>query len=292
MKSHEDNVYNGVYPVYVNPIRPSALTMNSQSIEQPISTNNNISIFFNDRQSNNPFSPNIESRFCPTANYPLDFYSMNELIDWHKKNMREGTIYFYIIFGLLFLIGLILLFIGIFHLTCSAYSYDCSSAYLVCLILGVILMEFDIAFVLICLGANYYMKQQFEDVNFSNNGQQPVVWRLYGEQWVQYLNYIHGPNRIWTEIGPLSSFSYRRSTYERLMNRQYGQIILHENGLIIDELHFVSFQQFTLQRVEILYIDQHPQIIGLRIHTHQQTGRTWSNCYFDYFQIVFLYYTL
>ncbi|CAF1516911.1 unnamed protein product [Adineta steineri] len=282
MKSNEDNVYNGVYPVYVDPIRPSAFTRNFQSNEQPICTNNNTSIFFNDRQSNNPFSPNIESTFSPTAN-PLDFYLINELINWHNRSLRKEMMYFYIAFGILLLIGLILLFTGILHLTCSTYSYDCSSVYLVYLILGVILVSIGIMFALTCLCADCYTKQQVEDVNFSINGQQPVVWRLDGEQWVRYLNYIHGPNRIWKEIGPLLSFSSRRSTYERLMNRLYGQIILHENGLIIDELHFVSFRQFTLQRVEILYIDQHPRIIGLRIHTHQQTGKTWSNCYFDLF---------
>ncbi|CAF3978875.1 unnamed protein product [Adineta steineri] len=80
------------------------------------------------------------------------------------------------------------------------------------------------------------------------NGQQPVVCRLDGEQWVRYLNYTHDPNRIWTEKTRFSSFCCRRSTYERLMNRQYGHIILHENVLIIDELYFISFREYTLQK--------------------------------------------
>ncbi|CAF1127847.1 unnamed protein product [Adineta steineri] len=124
-------------------------------------------------------------------------------------------------------------------------------------------------------------------VNYSQdshvNGQQPVVWRLDGEQWVRYLNYIHGPNRIWTEKSQVTSFYCRRSTYERLMNRQYGHIILHENGLIIDELYFVSFRQYKLRSVQVLYIDQHPQIRGLRIHTYLVRGDASRKCYFDLF---------
>ncbi|CAF3513076.1 unnamed protein product [Adineta steineri] len=284
MKSNEDNVYNGVYPVYVDPIRPSTFTRNFQSNEQPISTNNDTSIFFNDRQSNNPFSSNIESRFSPTANYPLDFHSINELINWHKKIIRKGMMYFYIVFGILFLIGLVLLIIGIFRSTCSTYSYDCSSAYLVYLIFGGILMGTGIMYLLIGLCFDFCcIEQQFEDVNFSVNGQQPVVWRLYGKQWIRYLNYMYGPSPMWREADSLSCFCCRRSTYERLKNRQYGQIILHENGLIIDELYFVSFRDHTLQGVEILYIDQERQIIGLRIRTYLQTGKSSRNCYFDLF---------
>ncbi|CAF1000926.1 unnamed protein product [Adineta steineri] len=258
--------------------------MNLQSNEQPTFTNNDTSIYFNNKQSNNLLSSNIESRFSPTANHALDSHSINELIDLHKKRLRERMMYFYIVSGIFFLIGLVLLIIGLVLPKCSTYSYNCSSADLLYLLFGGSLMGNGIIFVLVGHYVNYYgTKQQFEDINFSVNTQQPVLWRLDGEQWVRYLNYIHGPNRIWIEIDPLSCFCCRRSTYERLMNRQYGQIILHENGLIIDKLYFVSFRQHTLESVQILYIDQHPQIIGLRIHTYLQNGRTGSTCYFDLF---------
>ncbi|CAF3999414.1 unnamed protein product [Adineta steineri] len=183
--------------------------MNLQSNEKPIFINNDLSMCFNDKQSNNLLSPNIESRINPTANYSVDFNSINELIDLHKKRKRTQTII---------------------------------------------------------------------------NGQQPVLWRLDGEQWARYLNYIYGPNRIWTERSSSSSFfCCRRSTYERLMNRQHGHIILHEKGLIIDELYFVSFRDYTLQDVKILYIDANSKIIGLRIHTYFQDGKYNHYCYYDLF---------
>ncbi|CAF3709402.1 unnamed protein product [Adineta steineri] len=257
--------------------------MNFQSNEQPTFTNNDTSIYFNDKQSNNLLSSNIESRFSPTVNHALDSHSINELIDLHKKRLRERMMYFYIVSGILFLIGLVLLIIGLDLPKCSTYSYNCSSADLY-LLFGGMLMGLGIMYLLIGLCFDCCcIEQKFEDIDFSVNAQQPVLWRLDGEQWVRYLNYIHGPNRIWIEIGPLSCFCCRRSTYERLMNRQYGQIILHENGLIIDELYFVSFRQHTLESVQILYTDQHPQLIGLRIHTYLQDGRTGRTCYFDLF---------
>ncbi|CAF1508926.1 unnamed protein product [Adineta steineri] len=111
--------------------------------------------------------------------------------------------------------------------------------------------------------------------------------QLYGDWMVNngydILNYTHDPNRVWTEKARFSSFCCRHSTYERLMNRQYGHIILHENGLIIDELYFISFRVYTLQSVQILYINQHPQKRGLRIHTYFQAGEYSRNCYFDLF---------
>ncbi|CAF1391178.1 unnamed protein product [Adineta steineri] len=255
--------------------------MNFQPNEQPTFVNNDTSICFNDEQPNNPLLPNIESRFSPTANLALDSHLINELIDFHQKSTRKGMIYCCNLFGILFLIGLVLLIIGFVHPTCSIDSGDCSSTSELYLIFGGILMGFGIVCALIGLCMNCCcIKQQFEDVNFSVNGQQPVVWRLDGEQWVRYLNYMHGPNRIWMGMGPLSCFCCRRSTYERLMNRQHGHIILHEKGLIIDELYFVSFRAYKLQGVEILYIEQYPQIIGLRIHTYVQTKG--NNIYYDF----------
>ncbi|CAF1073859.1 unnamed protein product [Adineta steineri] len=120
-------------------------------------------------------------------------------------------------------------------------------------------------------------------IYFNDKQANPVVWRLHGEQWVRYLNYAQGPNRVWTEKARFSSFCCRRSTYKRLINRQYGRIILHENGLIIDELYFISFREYILQSIQILYINQHPQIRGLRINTYLERGKNSRNCYFDLF---------
>ncbi|CAF1004672.1 unnamed protein product [Adineta steineri] len=257
--------------------------MNFQSNEQSTVTNNDTSIYLNDNQPNNSLPSNIESRFSPTTNYALDFHSINELVDLHKKLLRKRKMYCYYIFGISSLIGLILLIVGFVHPTCSIIGYNCPTAYTVCLALGGSLIFFGIVIVLTLLCDDLCREQQYEDVNFSVNGQQPVVWRLDGEPWVRYLKYIHGPNRMWTQMNPWSSFCCRLSTYERLMNRQYGHIILHEKGLIIDELYFVSFRAYTLEGVEILCIDQHPQIIGLRIHTYFQAGKNSRSCYYDLF---------
>ncbi|CAF1201891.1 unnamed protein product [Adineta steineri] len=231
--------------------------MNLQSSEKPIFINNDTSICFNDKQSNNLLTSNIESRFNPTANDSLDFDSINELIDLHKKRKRKQMMYLCIVSGILFLIGLIVLIIGLLPPRCSTLSNDFPTAYIVYLTVGGTLM------ILALMDSSQF----------------------YGEQWIRYLNYIHGPNRIWTERSSSSSSSFccRRSTYKRLMNRQYGHIILHEKGLIIDELYFVSFRDYTLQGVKILYIDANSKIIGLRIHTYFQDGKYNHYCYYDLF---------
>ncbi|CAF0818230.1 unnamed protein product [Adineta steineri] len=284
MKSNKVTVYNDVPPVNANPIQPSTFTMNLQPNRQSAFTNNGTSIYFNDKQPNNSLSPNIESGFNPTANYSLDSQSINELVDLQKKRVRKRMMYIYIISGILFLIGLVLLIIGFVVPRCSSYSDDCPSGNLRYLAVGIVLMVCSIVLVLGSRCATCCcIKQQFEDVNFSVTGQQPVVWRLDSEQWVQYLNYTHGPNRVWTEKARFSFFCCRRSTYKRLINRQYGHIILHENGLIIDELYFISFREYILQSIQILYIDQHPQIRGLRINTYLERGKNSRNCYFDLF---------
>ncbi|CAF1390315.1 unnamed protein product [Rotaria sordida] len=64
--------------------------------------------------------------------------------------------------------------------------------------------------------------------------------------WIRYLNYIHGSDRQWVEAGPLSSFCYRRESYERLSNHQYGHIVFYRNGFIIDELQNFGQQPLTL----------------------------------------------
>ncbi|CAF1477850.1 unnamed protein product [Adineta steineri] len=261
--------------------------MNLQSNEKPTFINNDTSIYFNDKKSNNLLPSNIESRISPTANYSLDFDTINELINLHKKRKRTETMYLCIVSGILFLIGLIVLIIGLVPSRSSTLSNDFPTAFIVYLTVGGTLMVSSIVFVLARFFNNCcYIKQQFEDVDFSVNEQQPILWRLDREQWVRYLNYIHGPNRIWTErssSSSSSSFCCRRSTYERLMNRQYGHIILHEKGLIIDELYFVSFRDYTLQDVKILYIDQNSKTIGLRIHTYFQDGKYNHYCYYDLF---------
>ncbi|CAF4673404.1 unnamed protein product, partial [Rotaria magnacalcarata] len=63
---------------------------------------------------------------------------------------------------------------------------------------------------------------QLSDFNDPRILENAIVWRLDGEEWIRYLNYIHGPDRQWRAAAPLSSFCCRRASYEQLMNHQYG----------------------------------------------------------------------
>ena len=127
------------------------------------------------------------------------------------------------------------------------------------------------------------IKGQLQDLNDSESGQQAIVWRLDGEEWIHYLNYIHGPNRQWCQMASLSSFCCRRSSYDRLKNRQYGHIVLYGNGLIIDELYPISFRTYSLRGVEILNVVEQQGVPGLRIHTYFKAGKFSENYHFDVF---------
>ncbi|CAF1283150.1 unnamed protein product [Adineta steineri] len=115
--------------------------MNLQSSEKPTFINNDTSIYFNDKQSNNLLSSNIESRINPTANYSLGFDSINELINLHKKRKRTQTMYLCIVSGILFLIGLIVLIIGLVPPRYSTLSNDFPIAFIVYLTVGGTLMD-------------------------------------------------------------------------------------------------------------------------------------------------------
>jgi hypothetical protein len=125
------------------------------------------------------------------------------------------------------------------------------------------------------------VKRQFNDFNDIESREQPIIWRLEGEEWLRYLNYIHGPDRQWWIMNPFSSFCWRQSSYDRLSNRRYGHIVLFSKGFIIDELHFISFRTYSLTGIEILAADE--QTRGLRIHTYLSAGKNSRNVYFDLF---------
>lgn len=127
------------------------------------------------------------------------------------------------------------------------------------------------------------MSRQLSDFNEANTAEQIIVWRLDGEEWKRYLDYIHGPDRQWKDLAPLSCFCCRRASYDRLLDRQYGHIILYKNGFIIDELHLVSFRLYSLQGIEYLSTDQNPPSFGLRMHTFLHAGKNSRNVYFDLF---------
>ncbi len=189
------------------------------------------------------------------------------------------------IFGVFGLIGLILLVTSFILPTCNDLIDRCStSTKVILLVLGATFLGAFVFMTLIfmCMAA-CELKSHFKDLDETNTNQQPVIWRLDGEEWIRYLNYIYGPQRLWTDGDPASPFCCRRSSYDRLMDRQYGHIVLYGNGLIIDELYFVSFRSHTLQGIQILGIGEHQQTKGLRIHTYLKAEKNSRNVHFDVF---------
>jgi len=251
--------------------------------DQPKPNNNNTTIDMNDQPPYNP-----ESQFSPRTNFTLDSLPLSDLIDFHKKRSRKHMTYVVLVFGIIALIGLALL-IASFAIpnNCISGGRDCSSTKIVFLTMGSTFLGMGILFILIGAGCGFYqLKRQHNDLNETENGQQPIVWRLDGEEWIRYLNYIHGPNRTWNEIAPLSCFCCRRSSYDRLMDRQHGYIVLYGNGLIIDELYFISFRQYSLLNIELLDVSQQEprqRILGLRIYTYLKAGKNSRHCHFDVF---------
>ncbi|CAF4076526.1 unnamed protein product [Rotaria sordida] len=252
--------------------------------EQAQSNRNDAIMYINGQQSNDPFSRNVESRFSPSTNVTLSSQLLSELIDCHKKRLRKQLIYVLIIFGIFGLIGLILFGISYAVPKCEDYVRECSRTGTVLFVLGLtfagsILLMFPL---IICIWS-YQMSKQWSDFNDNINREQVIVWRFDGEEWIRYLNYIHGPDRQWTDLAPLSSFCCRRESYERLLNRQYGHIVLYGNGFIIDELHFISFRMYSLLGIELANFGEYPTILGLRFHTFLKAGKNSRNVYFDLF---------
>jgi hypothetical protein len=185
------------------------------------------------------------------------------------------------IFGLL---GLILLITSFALPQCDDSIDQCNHTDSIVLGMGSILLGTSIL-ALLAYALYYFcvLKKQFNDLDNPAITQQPIIWRLDGEEWIRYLNYIYGPDRKWGQVDPLISFCCRQSSYDRVINRQFGHIILYWNGLIIDELYFISFRRYALQKIQLLNFNSHGQIKGLRIHTYFKDGKYSRDCYFDVF---------
>jgi hypothetical protein len=227
---------------------------------------------------------NVDSRFGANTNSILYSFSLTELIDFHKKRTRRHLKYVMIVFGIFGLIGLILFGIS-YAVPKSDTDYGAWSVSKTLLFtLGLTFLATGVLLVLVlaCVSVCQFYRQ-FDYLDDTKNTQQPFIWRLDGEEWLRYLDYIHGPDREWREAAPLSSFCCRRSSYDRLKDRQYGHIVLYGDGLIIDELYYISFRQYSLQGIQLLSIGQHQRILGLRIHTYLKAGKNSRNIYFDVF---------
>jgi hypothetical protein len=193
--------------------------------------------------------------------------------------------------GIIFLIGLILLFVYFTLPKCVDDIHKCPPIYFISTTKGSALLAIFIFFALViicCLRCRW--KNEFNELSVSENGQQPIIWRLDGDEWIRYLNYIHGPNREWRDTAALPCFCCRHSSYNRLLNRQFGHIILYANCIMIDQLHFISLRTHLVQSIRLLIVDQQQQrqILGLRIHTffdliEGRNRRNRGNIYFDIF---------
>ncbi|CAF2029850.1 unnamed protein product [Rotaria magnacalcarata] len=216
---------------------------------------------FNAQEYNDPLPFNVAPHFSPNTTLTLSSQLLSELIDFHKKRLLSYAVpncygYFQI---------------------CERYN---ESLYIAGLILA---GTFAFIALLVACIWSCQMCIQLSDFNDPRILENAIVWRLDGEEWIRYLNYIHGPDRQWRAAAPLSSFCCRRASYEQLMNHQYGHIILYENGFIIDELYFISFRLYTLLGIESPNFGLHSPILGLRFHTLLRAGKNSRNIYFDLF---------
>ena len=215
-------------------------------------------------------------------NIDISSPEMSELIEFHKNRLHKQIKYALVIIGSFGLIGLILFGTSFAFSKCKNDVGSCQTTQTVLLLLGLTLLGTSLFMLPIVGGCGcYWLKQQFNDLKDSEYRNLPCIWRLNGEEWIHYLNYIYGPNRQWLEADPLLCFCCRRSTYDRLINRQYGRIIFYRNGLIIDELYFVSFRRYSFRGVKLLNMGERQQMLGLRIYTRIRAGKHSRNCYFD-----------
>ncbi|CAF0885209.1 unnamed protein product [Rotaria sordida] len=80
----------------------------------------------------------------------------------------------------------------------------------------------------------------------------PIVWRLDGNEWITYLEYVFGPNRSSQFAEIFSSWFCRRKKFARLVTRGYGYIIFIENAIIIDELFIYDLNHILINGSQLI----------------------------------------
>ncbi|CAF1321874.1 unnamed protein product [Rotaria sp. Silwood1] len=75
---------------------------------------------------------------------------------------------------------------------------------------------------------------------------EPIIWRLDGNEWIKYLEYIFGPNRSPQFEQIFSCWFCRRKKFAQLATRGYGYIIFVENAIIIDELFIYDLNRIPI----------------------------------------------
>ncbi|CAF3225260.1 unnamed protein product [Rotaria sp. Silwood2] len=73
-----------------------------------------------------------------------------------------------------------------------------------------------------------------------------IIWRLDGNEWIQYLEYIFGPNGSPQLATIFSSWFCHRKKFARLATRGYGYIIFVENAIVIDELFIYDLNRIPI----------------------------------------------
>ena len=201
---------------------------------------------------------------------------LSELYEFYEKFMHKFLLHLGITYVSYGLSGLALVFLSVSLIQVGSF------AFIITLILSMLLIGMSIwGLVMFITVSLPKAKEQLKDFHDIESREQPIIWRLEGEEWLRYLNYIHGPDRQWRELAPHLPFCCRRSSYNRLSNRRYGHIVLFSNGVIIDKLYFISFQSLSLTSIAIFAPDQ--QTHGLRVHTYLKAGCYSRNIYFDVF---------
>ncbi|CAF1523460.1 unnamed protein product [Rotaria sp. Silwood1] len=209
---------------------------------------------------------------------------ISELIDAYKKRSSKQVLYISIALGIVALIGIILFGVSYAIPQCHESARECPQTRTTLFIVGISFGgTFGVAIPLLLCIWRCQMFCELSDLDSPESRDGAIIWRLDGEEWIRYLNYIHGPDRQWADAGPLSSFCCRRESYERLANRQYGHIVFYRNGFIIDELHFISFETYRLLGIDLQNFGQQPSTLGLRFRTYLQAGKNSRNVYFHLF---------
>lgn len=218
----------------------------------------------------------MDTRLSLSANSAAPTNLLGELYDFYEKFMHKFLLHLGIAYVSYGLCGLALVLFSVLLIQVGNF------AFIITLIMSILFIGMSIwGLVMLITVSLPKAKEQLDDFHDIESREQPIIWRLEGEEWLRYLNYIHGPDRQWRELAPHLPFCCRRSSYNRLSNRRYGHIVLFSNGVMIDKLYFISFRSLSLTSIEIFVPDQ--QTHGLRIHTHLKAGCQSRNIYFDVF---------
>ncbi|CAF1658251.1 unnamed protein product [Adineta ricciae] len=214
----------------------------------------------------------------------IHFQLFTELIDIHKKRVCKQRKHILLTCGIFIIIGFLLFITSYLISECKNSSDQCSLVNTLLFSFGITIFGFAIFIAsLICCIWPFYMKRLFKGLDYNEIGGDMIVWKFDDDEWIRFLNYIFGPNQKGTNADYFTFFCCRRQSYEELINRQYGHVILYRNGFVIDQLYFVPFRRYNLINTELKYFNENLSISGLRFQTYLQAGKHSRMVYFDIF---------